>query len=129
NNRVIANSVGLHTWETVNIIHKGANYGYSQREGNELLQADNKTAKLPAIDRIAVQVSDITDETVVPTYPVIEYGHVPGGGDAIGGGFLFYGKGVSRPGGRDEFGDIKKGRGSRSGFKEVSAAADGQAPT
>jgi hypothetical protein len=48
NNRLIANSVGLHTWETVNIIYKGANYGYSLREGNELLQKDNKTAKLPA---------------------------------------------------------------------------------
>ena len=41
NNRLIANSVGLHTWETVNIIRKGANYGYSQREGNELLKPDN----------------------------------------------------------------------------------------
>ena len=33
--------VGLRTWETVNIIRKGANYGYSQREGNQLLQPDN----------------------------------------------------------------------------------------
>ncbi len=32
NNRLIANSIGLHTWETVNIVHKGANYGYSPRE-------------------------------------------------------------------------------------------------
>ena len=28
NNRLIANSVGLHTWETVNIIRKGDNFGY-----------------------------------------------------------------------------------------------------
>ncbi len=37
NNRLIATSIGLHTWETANIVHKGANYGYSEREGNELL--------------------------------------------------------------------------------------------
>ncbi len=28
NNRLIVNSIGLHTWETINIVHKGANYGY-----------------------------------------------------------------------------------------------------
>ena len=45
NNRLIATRIGLHTWETVNIVHKGANYGYSLREGNELLQPDNKTTR------------------------------------------------------------------------------------
>ena len=51
---------------TVNIIHKGANYGYSQREGNELLQANNTTAPLPDVDRILVQLGDAaTDVTVV----------------------------------------------------------------
>src|SRR5207249_9438997 len=50
NTRLIANSIGLHTWETVNIVHKGANYGYSLREGNEVLQANNQIAKLPDVD-------------------------------------------------------------------------------
>ena len=129
NNRLIANSVGLHTWETVNIIHKGANYGYSQREGNELLQADNKTTKLPTIDRIPVQVSDITDETVVPTYPVIEYGHVPGGGDAIGGGFLYNGKALPTLRGKYVFGDITTGRIWYADYKEMLAADDGNPAT
>ena len=35
---LIAHVVGLHTWETVDIIHKGANYGYSLREGNETFE-------------------------------------------------------------------------------------------
>ena len=47
NNRLIANSIGLHTWETVNIIQRGANYGYSLREGNEPLQFDNNTDEAP----------------------------------------------------------------------------------
>jgi hypothetical protein len=129
NNRLIADSVGLHTWETVNIIHKGANYGYSLREGNELLQADNKTAKLPAIDRIPVQVSDITDETIVPTYPVIEYGHVPGGGDAIGAGFLYNGKAIPALRGKYIFGDISTGRLWYADYKEMLAADDGKPDT
>src|SRR3989454_3825857 len=62
NNRLIANSVGLHTWETVNIIHKGANYGYSQREGNEIVKDDNTTGPLPALDKILVYVQDTQTE-------------------------------------------------------------------
>ena len=129
NNRLIADSIGLHTWETVNIIRRGANYGYSQREGNELLQADNKTAKLPAVDKIPVQVSDITDETVVPTYPVIEYGHVPGGGDAIGSGFLYNGKALPALRGKYVFGDITTGRIWYADYKEMLAADDGNPAT
>jgi hypothetical protein len=129
NNRLIANSVGLHTWETVNIIHKGANYGYSLREGNELLQKDNKTAKLPADDRIPVQISDITDETVVPTYPVIEYGHVPGGGDAIGAGLLYNGTAIPALRGKYVFSDITTGRIWYSDYKEMLAADDGKPET
>src|SRR5262249_56180631 len=129
NNRLIADSVGLHTWETVNIIRKGAIYGYSQREGNELLRADNKTARLPAIDKIPVQISDITDETVVPTYPVIEYGHVPGGGDAIGAGFLYNGKAIPPLRGKYVFGDISTGRIWYADYKEMLAPDDGNPNT
>ena len=49
---LIAHVVGLQTWETVDIIHKGANYGYSLREGNELLKPDNHTGPLPGDDHI-----------------------------------------------------------------------------
>ena len=64
---LIAAVVGLRTWEMVSIIRKGANYGYSQREGNQLLQPDNVIAPLPAVDKIAVQIGDeVTDEIVVP---------------------------------------------------------------
>src|SRR5882672_8056136 len=66
--RLIANSIGLRTWETANIIHKGANYGYSLREGNELLQPDNKTTSLPAVDKIPVMISDTESRgEIVPT--------------------------------------------------------------
>src|SRR5215471_8874996 len=52
NNRLIANVVGLATWETVVIVHKGANYGYSEREGLQTLRADNTLASVPVDDSL-----------------------------------------------------------------------------
>ena len=129
NNRLIANSVGLHTWETVNIVRKGGNYGYPQREGNELLKPDNTTTSLPAVDRIPVQVSDITNETVVPTYPVIQYKHEPGGGDAIGAGFLYSGKALPVLRGKYLFTDITTGRIWYADYTDMLAADDGKPNT
>ena len=42
---LIANVIGLNTWETVDFIHRGANYGYSLREGNQMLEKSNFTAR------------------------------------------------------------------------------------
>jgi len=131
NNRLVVNSIGLHTWETVNIVHKGANYGYSQREGNETLKADNQIVKqLPDGDRIPVQVTaTVTSGTIVPTYPVIEYAHVPGGGDAIGSGYLYNGKAVPALRGKYVFNDITTGRIWYADYKEMLAADDGDPGT
>ena len=71
NNRLLANSIGMRTWETINIVHRGANYGYSLREGNEAMKLDNLTEKRPEIDRLPVQINatDTVGE-ITPTYPV-----------------------------------------------------------
>ena len=37
---MLVNDIGLHYWEEVNIVTKGANYGYAEREGNEQLFVD-----------------------------------------------------------------------------------------
>jgi hypothetical protein len=126
NNRLVANSIGLHTWETVNIVHKGANYGYSQREGTETLKADNQILKqLPEVDKIPVQVNaTVTSGTVTPTYPVIQYAHVPSGGDAIGSGFLYNGKRVPGLRGKYVFNDITTGRIWYADYKEMLACDD-----
>ena len=130
NNRLIANSVGLHTWEAVYIVHKGANYGYSQREGTEALQPDNHTTKIPPDDRIPVQVTDtVTHGTVTPTYPVIQYGHVQGGGDAIGSGFLYRGRLLPALRGKYVFTDISTGRVWYADYREMLAADDGKPDT
>jgi hypothetical protein len=130
NTRLIANSIGLYTWETVNIIHKGANYGYSQREGTELLLPNNTTTAAPDPDTIPLQITDtVTDASVVPTYPVIQYGHVDGGGDAIGSGFLYRGKAIPALVGKYIFTDISTGRVWYADYKEMLAADDGDPRT
>jgi hypothetical protein len=129
NNRLIVNTVGLHTWEMVQIVRKGANYGYPLREGTEMLKADNTTTARPAVDRIPVQVSDITNDTVVPTYPVIQYGHVPGGGDAIGAGFVYNGKAIPALRGKYLFTDITTGRIWYADYKDMLSADDGKPDT
>ena len=127
---LIAAVIGLRTWETIDIIRKGANYGYSQREGNQLLKPDNVIDELPAIDKIAVQIGDdVTDEVVVPTYPVVQYGHVPSGGDAIGSGYVYTGKALPALRGKYIFSDLSTGRVWYADFAEMLAADDGDPKT
>jgi len=127
---LIAATVGLHTWESAYIIHKGANYGYSLREGNEVLKPDNTTTGLPEQDRIPIQVTDkVTTGTVAPTYPVLEYPHTKDGGDAISGGFVYRGSALPELRGKYVFGDITTGRIWYADFAEMLAADDGKAAT
>jgi Glucose / Sorbosone dehydrogenase len=131
NNHLIANVVGLRTWETVDIIHKGANYGYSLREGPQQLNPDNTLTKPPEVDKIPIQIDESkTDGMVAPTYPVISYSHVKGvGGDAISSGFVYRGKAVPALRGKFLFCDITTGRIWWADFKEMLAVDDGDPNT
>lgn len=129
-NHLIASVIGLNTWETVVIIHKGANYGYSLREGNEKLETTNKTSELPADDRIPVQLNATeTYGMVTPTYPVIQYPHLTGGGDAVSSGYVYRGKAIAALRGKYIFGDISTGNVWYVDFKEMLAADDGNPKT
>ena len=129
-NHLIAAVVGLHMWETVDIIRKGANYGYPLREGNQLLKPDNSTGPLPQPDRIPVQTSNLVfGATVVPDYPVIQYPHVKDGGDAVAGGFVYRGKLLPALQGKFVFGDITTGRIWYSDYREMLKANDGKPET
>ena len=130
NNRLVATTVGLHTWEMIYFIHRGANYGYSLREGNELLKPDNTTAPLPADDRVPMQIGEAAGGTLVaPEYPVAQYGHVPGGGDAIGSGYLYTGAALPALRGKYLFTDLTTGRVWYADYAEMLAADDGRAQT
>jgi hypothetical protein len=130
NNRLIVNSIGLRTWETVNIIHKGANYGYSAREGNEALGLDNKTTKLPEVDKIPFRVgAAASEELIAPIYAAAQYPHKPGGGDAIGSGFLYRGKRFPALRGKYLFTDLSTGRIWYVDYADLLRADDGNPQT
>lgn len=108
--RLLAFNIGLTGWETVMIVKKGANYGYSLREGPQAMTLQGMTP-VPADDTIPVQITDtIARGTMKPTYPVIAYPHAAGGGDAIAGGFVYRGTRIPALKGRLVFGDITTGR-------------------
>jgi len=127
-NTLFVTVVGLHTWETIDIVHKGANYGYSLREGNEQLNANNETGKLPDIDKIPMLVGATTVGMVTPTYPVVQYGHVNSGGDAITSGFVYTGK-IAALRGKYLFGDITTGHLWYVNYEDMLAADDGNPAT
>jgi hypothetical protein len=106
--------IGLHYWEEIDIVAKGANYGYPEREGNEQLFVDDagKTGSLetpPAAfpDRDLLKVDGI-DEPVVPIYPAAVYSHWEG--DSIGSGFVYRGKLMPQLRGKFVFNDMTTGR-------------------
>jgi len=107
---LLAFNIGLHSWETMVIVKKGANYGYSLREGTQAMTPDGMRP-VPADDTIPVQISEtVVRGTVKPTYPVIAYPHAAGGGDAIAGGFIYRGRKIPALKGKLLFGDIASGR-------------------
>jgi mono/diheme cytochrome c family protein len=127
--RLLAFNIGLNTWETVFIVKKGANYGYSLREGTQARTPEGMEA-VPADDTVPVQITDtVTHGTVRPTYPVIAYQHAANGGDAIAGGFVYRGNRIPALKGKLVFGDITTGRIWYADMEDVLRADDGDAVT
>ena len=129
NPRLLAFNIGLHSWETVVVIKRGANYGYSLREGAQAMTPEGM-APVPADDTIPMRISDtVTRGTVAPVYPVIAYPHEAGGGDAIAGGFVYRGRKVPELRDALVFGDITTGRLWKADIADVLRADDGVAST
>jgi hypothetical protein len=127
--RLLAFNIGLVSWETVVIVKKGANYGYSLREGPQAMTPAGMTA-VPADDTIPVQITDtVTRGTMKPTYPVIAYPHTSIGGDAIAGGFVYRGNRIPALKGKLIFGDITTGHVWYADMKDVLGADDGNPVT
>lgn len=112
---LIVNDIGLHDWEEIDIISKGANYGYSEREGNEQLFVDDKgktgsqmTPVVPFPERDDVLHVDGLSVPVTPRYPAAVYSHQEG--DGIGNGYVYRGKLMPQLRGKYIFSDLTTGR-------------------
>jgi hypothetical protein len=134
-NKIIVNDIGLNTWEEVNIIYAGKNYGYSDREGNEVLITNTSTGPIdPENDSIPVRITDtVSSGTTIPTYPVALYGHSFSKsaliGDSITSGYVYRGSKIPALYGKYLFGDITSGQLFYCDYTEMLAADDGNAAT
>jgi mono/diheme cytochrome c family protein len=127
--RLLAFVIGLTSWETVVIVKKGANYGYSLREGPQAMTLEGMTP-VPADDTIPLRITDtVTRGTMKPSYPVIAYPHTSAGGDAIAGGIVYRGTRVPALKGKLLFGDITTGRIWYAEMADVLRADDGDPTT
>lgn len=126
--RGIIADIGLRSYEEVNLLSAGANYGYSQIEGNQVLGATNfvTDAPLPATLPFVTATGTAADG-VAPTYPVALYSHRDG--DAISGGFVYRGTAIPALRGAYVFGDIANGRLFYADLGALVAADDGNPAT
>lgn len=125
-NTLLANDIGLHSWEEVNIIVKGGNYGYSQREGDEVLivpkggkTGTQSNPQVPFPESDLLTVAGI-EKPVAPIYPVAVYSHEEG--DSIGSGFVYRGKKMPQMAGKYIFSDMTTGRLFYADLAEMTAA-------
>src|SRR5258708_39538123 len=109
-NALVVNDNGLHSWEEVDIVSKAGNYGYFQREGEEVLivagggktgTQSNPQVSFPESDLLTVEG---LEKPVAPIYPVAVYSHEEG--DSIGSGFAYRGKKMPQMVGKYIFSDM-----------------------
>jgi hypothetical protein len=113
---LIVDNIGLHSYEMIDIVHKGADYGYSKIEGNQPLSSAggstfNLVTNTTLPNTLPVWVNNTTafnGMTITPSYPVAEYSHQDG--DAIASGFVYHGAKIPQLLGKYVFGDISTGR-------------------
>jgi hypothetical protein len=131
-NKLIVNDIGLDSWEEVNLVTKGSNYGYAEREGMEQLLVTNdanngktgsQTSPPTAFpDPDSLTVAGISPP-VTPVYPVAAYSHRDG--DAISSGFVYRGELMPQLRGKYIFGDITTARLFYADLADMIANDDG----
>ena len=131
---LLVDDIGYLAWEEINIVHRGTNYGYAEREGIEQLFISSNSStngKTGSQFVIPIPFPTNTDFLVVtglasavaPTYPVAAYSHFDG--EAISSGFVYRGKLLPQLRGKYIFGDIPTARLFYCDFAELQAADDG----
>lgn len=130
NGQMLASNIGHHNIESLYMILPGRFYGWPIREGKFLIRADENMSN--------VFVLPPDDSIYHVTYPVVQYDHDEG--NAISGGFEYWGKNIPEMQGKCIFGDIVRGRiffvemeelklGSQATIHEMRVAIDGKTTT
>jgi len=134
-NAILVADMGEGSWEEVNLLKKGANYGFAAREGNEVLFVGGRNhfktggqvsppELLPRPDVLPVAG---LPGPIAPEYPVALYSHFDG--DAICGGFVYSGSRMPLLTGKYIFGDVSTGRLFVADLADIEAADDGRPET
>ncbi|MCW1925618.1 PQQ-dependent sugar dehydrogenase [Luteolibacter arcticus] len=135
--KLLVTEIGLKAWEEVNLLKRGGNYGYAEREGPQrLIISTNSgihqtTGALPSPDTLPIQLTanSFAPGDVVPEYPVIAYPHTAAFGDAISSGFFYRGTAIPGLQGKFVFADITTGRLWCSEWTDMVEADDGDPAT
>ena len=137
-NTIISPNIGNHSWEAINIITKGTNYGWAEREGPEVeftggpnggKTGSQVTPKVPLPTPDTLVVEGL-DKPVEVAYPVLLASH--NDSIAFGPGFVYRGKLMPQLVGKYIFTDIATGRffyADLAEMKAVGRVASKQAET
>ncbi|MBM1107354.1 PQQ-dependent sugar dehydrogenase [Aurantibacter crassamenti] len=109
--QMLVSNIGQHSVEEVNLIKKGADYGWPNREGSFLYDVDANTEL----------VYPLPEDDSKYTNPVIQYDHDEG--NAVCGGYFYNGDNIPLLKGKYIFGDIPQGT---FFYSEASDIVDGQ---
>lgn len=90
--RLFAGDVGQDSWEEVDIVTKGGNFGWSIMEGDHCFPPSVASCNMAGL-----------------ILPITEYGHDVAGGTAIIGGFVYRGSAIPALVGTYVFGDLSSG--------------------
>ena len=128
--QMLASNIGHHNIESLNLILPGHDYGWHIREGTFVMDAYTNMSDVFALPP--------DDSIYHVTYPVAQYDHDEG--NAISGGYEYWGKVVPELIGKYIFGDIVSGRlfyvemndlklGSQAPIREFQVSLNGERKT
>lgn len=109
--KIFVTNIGQHSLEEVNLLKKGANYGWPYREGTFVFDTEANTEV----------VYPLPDGDSGFTYPVIEFDHDEA--NAVSGGFAYVGSKIPLLKNKYIFGDIPRGT---LFYAEVSEIVEGK---
>ena len=111
---IFVTNIGQHSLEEVNLLKKGANYGWPNREGTFLFDVNANTEI----------VYTLPEDDSEYTYPVIQFDHDEG--NAVSGGFAYNGTEIPLLKNKYIFGDIPRGTLFYSELSEIREGKQAQ---